>query len=418
MSTKRKAFKVRSGNSHITVAPWVHSASGASRWRYAYRPSPAAPWKYRSFTSKEAATASAERQLEAAGAIASPLDHLPPARLRFLAEIAATVTPADERRVLDFIAALGRSSALNGAVERFLTSKTSKAGEETPHVTRLRHVLTQLAAHFADQHIAEIHLPALQEWFDARTAATGWKRKKDIRANVIQFFRWCRKEGIAGNDPLTVAERLPEIGGQHGERACLTPEQFQRLAEAIREEYRPWLILGCFCGLRPEEIAPAASDKKSTKRGLRCEEIDWEFGVIRVSPETSKVGFPRIVPLSHAARAGLLWAGISPGMTGPVCMTNPAKSRELARLGKLVFADATWPQDICRHSYGSYRNAIIRSLGQVAEEMGTSVAMLQRHYHNPRAMAEGEQWFSLHQSVPICSYENDSTGPFLLASNS
>ncbi|MFN5870712.1 MAG: hypothetical protein ACK46A_15460, partial [Akkermansiaceae bacterium] len=45
--------------------------------------------------------------------------------------------------------------------------------------------------------------------------------------------------------------------------------------------------------------------------------------------------------------------------------------------------------------YGSYRNAIVRSLDQVAEEMGSSEAMLRKHYHNPRSRSEGEAWFDL-----------------------
>ena len=82
---------------------------------------------------------------------------------------------------------------------------------------------------------------------------------------------------------------------------------------AVSEDFRPWLILGCFAGLRPEEIAPKAKSK-STKRGLRCEEIDWRFGVIRVAPEVSKVGLTRVVPLNDTCRDGLLWAGIEDRM--------------------------------------------------------------------------------------------------------
>ena len=199
----------------------------------------------------------------------------------------------------------------------------------------------------------------------------------------------------------TVADRLPEIGGEHGTRRILTLDEYSRLENSIHPSFRAWLVLGCFCGLRPEEIAPGPS-KRTNKRGLHCEEIDWQFGLIRIAPEVSKVGLPRVVPLSAACRAGLIWAGIGPGMTGPTTLENPAQTRELARLGKLIFAGA-WPKDICRHSYGSFRNAILRNMGQVAEEMGTSIAMLHRHYHNPRAAHEGQQWFAISPGVPICS---------------
>jgi hypothetical protein len=32
---------------------------------------------------------------------------------------------------------------------------------------------------------------------------------------------------------------------------------------------------------------------------------------------------------------------------------------------------------------------------EVAGEMGTSVKMLQMHYHNPRTVEEGEAWFAM-----------------------
>jgi hypothetical protein len=81
-------------------------------------------------------------------------------------------------------------------------------------------------------------------------------------------------------------------------------------------------------------------------------------------------------------------------MVGAVCGVNPTEAGETLRLGKVVFKDG-WPQDALRHSYGSMRNAVLRNLPQVAEEMGTSETMLRRHYHNPRTSEEGAEWFGL-----------------------
>jgi hypothetical protein len=406
MSAKRKSFKVRAGNAHLTVAPWIHPVSGKESWRFAYRPTPGAPWKYQLHPTRAAAEAAAAAKLDTLALATNTLDELSPERRRWLEAVHRATAPADQPRVLEFIAALAKSADLAAAVTRFIASKTSAAGEQTPHLATLRRLLEHLAAHFPGRSVADIHLPDLQAWFDQRTAGLAWKRRKDIRAGAIQFWRWCRRDGIAGQDPVTVAERLPEIGGQHGERQILDLAQFQRISQAILPEFRAWFVLGCFSGLRPEEIAPGPA-RKNSKRGLQCEEIDWQFNTIRVAADVSKVGFPRSVPLSDACRAGLEWAGIREGMTGPVCLHNPSQSKELARLGKLVF-DGAWPKDILRHSYGSYRNAIIRNLPQLAEEMGTSIAMLHRHYHNPQPTAAGENWFSIRLTVLICSYETDT----------
>ena len=53
---------------------------------------------------------------------------------------------------------------------------------------------------------------------------------------------------------------------------------------------------------------------------------------------------------------------------------------------------------------------LIRNLHQVAEEMGTSVKMLNKHYHNPKALEEGEAWFALRPEVIRCD-PTDRTKP-------
>lgn len=405
MSAKRRSFKVRSGNTHLTIAPWTHPATGKERWRFAYRPTPGAPWKYRLFKTKAEAEAAAEQKLQTIAAGTSALDELTPSRRRWLEEVNRGVPVDDQPKVLDFIQSLRASAETTAAVATFLTGKISKAGEETPHLSRLRGVLEPFAQAFTGRSVAEIHLPDLQSWFATRTADLGWKRRRDIRAAIVQFFLWAQKQGITGNQPVTVAERLPEIGtGERGQRIILTPQQFHQLATHIHEDFRAWIVLGCFAGMRPHEICPS-TDKKTAKRGLHCEEIDWKFSCIHLPAEVSKGGKrPRNIPMTDALKAWLHWAEIEPGMTGPVCLTEPAKAGELERLGKLLF-QGHWPQDVCRHSYGSYRNAILRNLHQVAEEMGTSETMLHRHYHNPQPEQHGHQWFNLRPGVPICSDE-------------
>jgi hypothetical protein len=77
--------------------------------------------------------------------------------------------------------------------------------------------------------------------------------------------------------------------------------------------------------------------KRKGKRGLRFEEIDRQFRAIRLPAEVSKLDRPRVVPMCEALEAGLRWAGILRGMTGPVVLRNPADAKELARIGELLF---------------------------------------------------------------------------------
>jgi integrase len=394
-SQPNKSFRVCKGTACVTVFPWIHPTTGKRRWRFAVEDSTAkGGWRYKTSKTKDEAKVAAEKALEQMSAGGLVWDMLPTKRRKFLEELHAEISEHDEEAVLAFVRSRHKSSDVGTAVARFMEHKEVEAGEKTPHLKRARKVLEDMAKAFPGKTVVEIHLPELKAWYDERTGNVGWKRKQDIRTVLVMFWKWCQIEQMVGPDPFTVAKRLPSPGSQHGERRVLTHEEMKKLLETVAPEWRAWAVLGGFGGLRPEEIAPAENDKKAQKRGLHCEEIDWKFGVIRLPGIVSKVGLPRLIPLNDALRAGLEWAGIKEGMNGPVCLSNPSDAGETRRLGKEVFGDG-WPQDALRHSYGSFRNAVVRSLAQVAEEMGTSVVMMGRHYHNPKAEEEGAEWFAL-----------------------
>ena len=75
---------------------------------------------------------------------------------------------------------------------------------------------------------------------------------------------------------------------------------------------------------------------------------------------------------------------------------------DLTRLDKTFerAADAAgvrWRHNGLRHSYGTYRTAITKSVPQVSLEMGNSVQMVKRHYQRPVPPKLAEGWF---ESMP------------------
>jgi integrase len=400
MSAKRsKVVKGKKGL-RLTVYPWTHPATGAVRWRFAWKDGNA--WRYSTYKTKAAAEDGAAIRLEEIEEGGLVWSGLTAGRRAFLAGVHAAVTVGDEEIVLAYLSSRGNSGEIGAAVNRFIAGKMSAAGELSPYLGTVKGILDAMAEHFQGRSVADIHQGELQAWWDKRTEGRGWKLRRDVRGYLVMFWRWSLREGIAGREPVTVADRLPMVASEDMERRVLTVAELGALLGAVADGWRAWVVLGAFGGLRPEEIAPGAAKRKG-KRGLLREEIDWRFGVIRLPACVSKVNRPRNIPMSDALQAGLEWAGIRDGQQGSVCETNPSVAGELNRLGKEVFVNG-WPKDALRHSYGSYRNALVRSLEQVAEEMGTSVAMLHRHYHNPKAEAEGVEWFAVRPAtVPICS---------------
>lgn len=402
MSAKRsKVIKGEKGM-RVTVYPWTHPATGASRWRFAWKDGDCFRYStYRTKAEAEEAAAARLAEIEGGGLVWGGLTE---ERKVFLRKVCDLVGEGDEADVLGFLSARRTSAEICESVKRFLAWKVAAAGEKTPYLRQVFRVLTAMGEHFKGKAVADVHLPELAAWLASRGEGKGWKVRKDERAYVVELWKWFQREGIAGREPVTVAERLPMVAREEVGRRVLTPDELTRLLAAVAAPWRAWIVLGAFAGMRPQEICPAA-EKRRGKRGLHCQEIDWQFNVIRLPACVSKGGKrARIIPMSDALKAGLEWAGIKAGRVGAVVTVDPAKAGELQRLGKEVFGKEGWPQDALRHSYGSYRNAVVRSLEQVAEEMGTSVAMLHQHYHNPKAEAEGVEWFALRPATdPICS---------------
>ncbi len=319
---------------------------------------------------------------------------LPSARRRFLETIHREARGEDQDALIAYLSGRQKSSEILESVNRYLNWKIEHAGESTPHIRNIKGHIEPMAKNFTGKTVADISAEALTEYWRGRWGHLSWKARKDARGSLVGFWNWCILMGLYPKD-VTPAERIPPVKTEKCERRVLTRDEFLALAAAVLPQFRGSIVLQGLCGFRPEEVSPPGRKgmSKKSKRGIFREEFDWEYNAIRVPDPVAKTGYSRIVPILPGINEWLEWAGIRPGQTGPIC-ENMVVAGETKRLGLEVFKTG-WPQDALRHSYGSYRNAVIRSLDQVAEEMGSSVAMLRKHYHNPKAREEGEAWFAM-----------------------
>jgi integrase len=416
MSAKRK-IQVQVGEQRATIYRWTHPGTGKKAWRFAYRAAPDAPWQYCTRPTQADAELAAEKKLRTLAEQSLDWANLSPERRAFLAAVHRAVPESqdDQAAVLASLAGRAASVEIAAAVNLFLTFKEAAKGHASAHLEQMRRDLEHLGRHFAGQSVADIQLAPLAAWWDLRAGTAGRHRKQGIRRSLVSFFLWARKETLTAPGLTTVAERLPSLSTGDGSLYVFSPDEFALLAHHVSEPFLPWLIFGAFCGLRPEEIAPKTATPRKPKPGsplakprparqqkpgLMWEHIDWQFNVIRLPKEVSKGGKrARIIPLQPVALAWLAHHGVDENWHGRVCETDAATAGETKRLGAILdehYQRSTgWPDDALRHSYASYRNAVLRSLPQVAEEMGNSEAMLHKHYHNPKTAAEGEAWFSL-----------------------
>lgn len=374
-----ESVRVRVGQ--LSTRVWAVTVHGRERWRYQL-PGMKGP---RTLATCKQAKDLARAGLREAEVGRLSLDGLGAAMRRELEgilEVARGVQ--DLRAAREWLASRARSCAAGEAVERFLEEKRGQVGK--PYWRAMASDLRAWAVAAGEVTMADVAAEALREWMEERVGATGPKRRRDVRGYLVGLFRWARKQGLVAPGEVTEADKLAGIVVPVTAVRVLTVEECRVVLRAVGEEWVAYVAAALFLGIRPEELAPASGRVKE-RLGWEC--FDWDFGCVRVPAAVAKGGRrPRIVPLNEAARA---WLFPRRG-TGPLCVRSPQKHGELQRLGALL---GGWPSDCLRHTYATARNALLRNLPTLAEEMGNSVAMLHAHYHNPAPREFGEGVFGL-----------------------
>lgn len=264
----------------------------------------------------------------------------------------------------------------------------------------LKNDLKGFVERFGGHEIADVHHPEILAYL--RGFNVGWRRRNNIRDIIVTLYRFAKRKGYLPQDRITAAERIDRL--RKPKRTApietFTPIEMQAWIANINAEFLPWLLIGGFSGIRSEEISP---DRTSHKDGLRWDDFKWDQRIVKVRRETAKLDEPRIVPI-----ADNLFAWLEPyrGRTGLVCPKSPTK-RETSRLSSITgvkidgrIVKLAWKTNALRHSYGSYRLAIIKNRPQLAEEMGNSPKMIREHYNEAKTAEEAQAWFAIAPKAP------------------
>jgi len=74
-------------------------------------------------------------------------------------------------------------------------------------------------------------------------------------------------------------------------------------------------------------------------------------------------------------------------------LPHQSLQREVTALAKSL--GIAWPRNVLRHSFISYRIAIVKSADQVALEAGNSAAIIFKHYRELTTEDVAREWFSI-----------------------
>ncbi len=157
-------------------------------------------------------------------------------------------------------------------------------------------------------------------------------------------------------DRVTVDKRPPLI---------LTPARSRLLLRVTSTMMQPYLILGMFAGVWPEEV-----------EWRDWSQVDLESGTVAVDGKTRR---RRLVKLEPLAVTELRKHPLRSGSVAPSAATI-ARWRKRARR---ALGLSRWPQDLLRHTAASYLLALHGDAGKVATMLGNSSGVLLTHYHEP-----------------------------------
>ncbi len=203
------------------------------------------------------------------------------------------------------------------------------------------------------------------------------------RRAFIAMFNWAIKRGYTDKNPAMVIERTTSDQKLPAIMSVADVKKLLKQAECAYPKMLPYIAVGIFAGLRPEnELA-----------GLSWEDIDLKEKLIRVDPATSKRRRQRYVEIS---------ANLVPWLTPHA--HNAGRIFFSRRQFRALRAQAgiKWDRDIMRHTFASYHIAMHKSAATTADQLGHSgnTDVLHNHYRNLVKPADAKAFWAIKPASP------------------
>jgi integrase len=232
--------------------------------------------------------------------------------------------------------------------------------------------------YLADKHpgpLADVTAAQVKAHLDS--LGVGPRRHNNVRAALVSFFVWARKQSFLP-DTMTAPQRTHALPVPKKRPSIYTPAEFRALLAAVAPEWRLPLAICGLAGLRTCEAEK-----------LLWREVKLGKGLIEVLPENAKnTGRRRLVPIHPALATWLRKADFGP--EDHVC----PQGLRIDNLAKRVKRGGVkWVKNGLRHSYGSYRCAVVKSAAQTALEMGNSEAIVRSNYLDYTERSAATKWF-------------------------
>jgi integrase len=273
-------------------------------------------------------------------------------------------------------------------VEIYLAA-LKKGNRSDRHLQTMKSRLTRFSTAFKCSP-KSIRREAIEGYLDQLGVADR-TRKNEIGA-ISQFINWMIRLKYAPKDLTEELQAIQRPKLQETEVTIWSVEEMDELLRSSPPHCIPYLIFGGFCGLRPSEILRA----------------DWSDitpcgGYLAVKAKKGTAS-RRTVPICESAKAWLMPFKLKSGPISPYPRSSKIHRLIISSINekrpRTNQAAFKWSDNALRHSYGSYRVAVLKNIYQTAHEMGNSPQMIQKHYLHLVTPEDGERFFSILPNNP------------------
>jgi integrase len=268
---------------------------------------------------------------------------------------------------------LARRATVPELVNELLAARSQDGASKT-YRAQLKTVLTRFAAAFPGEILA-VTSADIDGWLRGLGVSASSRNGMLICVKVL--FSFARSMNCLPAEQRTAPEQLTKVKIKRDDVTVFTPAQMAKILHAAPPHLVPILAIGAFSGIRMAEL-----------NRLDWSAVDLDRGIIELRAGQAKTASRRIIPITENLRA---W--IEPlELTGKV-VRHAGLHREVTALARAL--KLTWPRNILRHSFISYRIAAIKSADQVALEAGNSPAIIFKHYRELATAEQAAEWFAI-----------------------
>ncbi len=267
--------------------------------------------------------------------------------------------------------------SLKETSEQFAKSR-QQAGLSKNYVDLCRRYTRLLAEGFPGLCLTDLTTAMLDKWLGNLKIKEKYIKasyKNDIRRVLVVCGGWAERQGylVKNCSPFPGMIRYKE---EKTPVTIFTPENIKTMLTTADDGVKAFLAIGAFAGLRTAEL-----------ERLDWSEVNLERSFITVAASKAKTRRRRLVPISENLK---LWLTPLKQEAGPICL-----HRDPQRSATRFCKGFEWQRNGLRHSYISYRLAILNDTARVALEAGNSPDVIFAHYRELVTPEAATAWFDV-----------------------